>query len=127
MCNALIVDPSPIGRMLANDVLVTLDYAVREARDCASAVHICKLRMPDLVVVDWDAPDALDTIGAVRALPSGQHPTVLVYASEDEPGQILLAVIGGADEYLAKPLRREEIEDRLAQLASFALNQELAA
>ncbi|MFD1470392.1 ATP-binding protein [Hymenobacter caeli] len=90
-------------------------YHLLEAEDGEAGVALAREHLPDLVLTDAMMP-RLDGYGVCRALKEDERtshiPIVLLTAKADLPSR-LQGLDTGADAYLTKPFRREEL---LAQL-----------
>uniref|UniRef100_UPI001CF3D476 ATP-binding protein n=1 Tax=Hymenobacter terricola TaxID=2819236 RepID=UPI001CF3D476 len=91
------------------------DYQLLEAENGEAGVALAGEHLPDLVLTDAMMP-LLDGYGVCRALKHNERtshiPVVLLTAKADLPSR-LQGLDTGADAYLTKPFRREEL---LAQL-----------
>ena len=64
MKSCLVVDDSRVIRMVARKILEKLNFEVIEAEDGQVAIDVCKSKLPDSVLLDWNmcsAPGSLDT------------------------------------------------------------------
>ena len=67
MRTCLVVDDSRVIRKVSRHILESLDFTVEEAENGRKALSAAAIRMPDLVVTDWDMP-VMDGIAFVREL-----------------------------------------------------------
>jgi len=114
MKKCLIVDDSRVIRKVARKILEELKFGVDEAEDGAAALEICRRKMPDAILLDWNMPtmSGVDFLRALRREPSGGKPIVvycttendLTVITDDEAHQILRGPAGSATD--ARPKRR---------------------
>jgi signal transduction histidine kinase len=106
----LVVDDDPRNRKLLEEYLSGAGYDVRLAADGRTALAMAAERPPDLVLLDVMMPD-LSGLEVCRQLKSGVRTrlcqVVLVTALDGIP-QRVEGLDTGADDYIAKPVRREE-------------------
>jgi CheY-like chemotaxis protein len=121
MANILIVDDDPTVRMIAGEILTTAGHQVAEAGDGDEALRKVAATPFDLVVLDMLMPnkDGLETIAELR----GRRPRMKVLAISSggrmEAGQLLrMALVFGADETMAKPLRSDALTEAVSRLLS---------
>lgn len=116
MKSCLVVDDSPVIRLLARRLLEAGGYHVREAGDGAEALEACALSMPDLVLMDWRMPvmNGLDCMLRLRRMPGGTGPRVLFCSVETAPAMIRQALDAGASEFIMKPFDGEILASKLA-------------
>ena len=102
MQTVLVVDDEPKIAQLARDYMEHAGFAVLTAGDGRSAVHMARVRHPDLVVLDLGLPglDGLDVLRAIRT--HAPTPVVVVTARDTELDK-LLGLELGADDYVTKP------------------------
>ena len=118
MRQCLVVDDSSVVRKVARRIFEDLEFSVDEAEDGGQALELCRRRMPDMIMVDWNMPgvSGVEFLTALRAEDGGDRPTVLFCASENDAGHITRALRAGADDYLLKPFNREIIEAKLQEV-----------
>jgi two-component system chemotaxis response regulator CheY len=116
----LVVDDSSVVRLVARRILETMDFAVEEAADGSEALTACGVRMPDLVLLDWDMPNrnGLDMLKALRAMPGGDTPMVMFCASQNDPARITEALAAGAAEFVMKPFDGAILGSKLALIGA---------
>ena len=108
--DVLVVDDDPRNRKLLEEYLSGAGYDVRLAGDGRTALAMAAERPPDLVLLDVMMPD-LSGLEVCRQLKSGPRTrlcqVVLVTALDGVPHKVE-GLDTGADDYIAKPVRREE-------------------
>jgi two-component system, chemotaxis family, chemotaxis protein CheY len=82
-------------------------------------LEMCNYEMPDCVIVTSTLPDmeAHDAIAALRRLPDGKKPKILLMTVELNVGRIMRAKRAGADGYILKPFNRELLMDALKSVS----------
>jgi two-component system, chemotaxis family, chemotaxis protein CheY len=113
--SCLILDDSRLVRAVARALFESLGFDVCEAEDVRDGLMQCAANAPDLVLVDWNMPDAdgISFIRAVRADPALRQPKLLLCSTETRLSAIRSALRAGADSYLLKPFNRDRLEHRL--------------
>jgi two-component system chemotaxis response regulator CheY len=109
MTFCLIVDDSRVVRKVARRILEDFDFEIDEASDGKLALELCRRRLPDAVLLDWNMPvmNGLEFLAALRALPGGAKPSVVFCTTENDIEHIKTAIAAGADEYIMKPFDSE--------------------
>jgi DNA-binding NarL/FixJ family response regulator len=128
----IIEDQAPMRRNIA--LLLEMEgFEVCTAENGAKGVETAKRERPDLIVCDVMMPE-LDGYGVVQALRAEKEfavtPFIFLSAKSDR-GDVRIGMNFGADDYLTKPVVREDllaaIEVRLARVSAVADRaQELA-
>lgn len=126
----LVVDDVAANRELLEAYLVDLGYEVQQARDGWEALERIEAREPDLVLLDIDMPgiDGLEVCRRVKTHPRQRLvPVVLITAATDRAVR-LKGLAAGADDFLTKPVDREELLVRTkVLLRERSLNKRLDA
>lgn len=108
---ALVVDDSPIARMLITSILESFEVDVFEAGGSAEAQAVVATCRPDVVIVDWTLRDetATDVLDALESrCAGGLPPVVMVSASARMPADLR------ATTTLRKPFSPRELYAALA-------------
>jgi len=115
---ALVVDDVEINRMLLDEVLAGAGMKVYEAKDGLEALEFLKEQIPDIILMDVVMPklDGIETIKKIRENEKlSRLPVIAVTASGFE-GKRDELISKGFSEYLLKPVRFEELFQKLDAL-----------
>jgi two-component system, chemotaxis family, chemotaxis protein CheY len=117
MKNCLIVDDSRVIRKVARRILEELKFGIDEAEDGSDALEICRRKMPDAILLDWNMPNmsGIEFLRALRREPAGGKPIVVFCTTENDIAHITEAIGAGANEYLLKPFDKDLVEAKLAE------------
>ncbi len=111
----LLVDDDPAQRTLLNMCLERGDYAVVEAANGEDAFRVLE-KEPEirLVITDLDMPviDGFDLISKVRESDLRYRYIIVLTSSEDKKS-LVKALSLGADDYISKPVRPDELRLRV--------------
>jgi two-component system chemotaxis response regulator CheY len=118
MKTCLIVEDSRVMRRIARKMLEELGLSVDEAEDGKQAIEKSKVHLTDMVLLDWNMPvmNGLEYLIALRQLPGGDAPKVVLCTTETDLAQIIKAMEAGANEYIMKPYDRDILESKLVQI-----------
>lgn len=112
---ALAVEDDSFERVRLAGILERLGFEVRVAADGAEALALLAGCSPDVVVTDWQLP-ALSGLDLCRVLCSAdpsQRPYTVLVTARGEVQDLVEGLDAGADDFLAKPYRAEELSARL--------------
>jgi two-component system chemotaxis response regulator CheY len=117
MKSCLLVDDSRVMRSFTRAIVENLAFACREAPDGKSALSTCAFQMPDVILLDWMLPglSGIECLKAIRAMPDGDRPKIILCSSNSDIEQILHALDQGADEYVMKPFDQDIIRSKFEQ------------
>lgn len=107
----LLVEDMAVNRLLLQDMLEPAQFAISEARSGEEALALLYRERPDLVLLDVKLPDmsGLEIVGRLRSLPGGQRTRVIVISAQASASDEASALAAGADAFLRKPFRRDEL------------------
>ncbi len=130
MHTVLIIDDSDIN-------LTLIKALVQKLGDCQPvlfdnplpAIEWCRKHAPDLVIVDYMMPDmdGLSFIGAFRALHGRDEIPILMITANNQKDVRYEALLGGANDYLTKPIDRVEFSARARNMLSLRQGQKFLA
>jgi diguanylate cyclase (GGDEF)-like protein len=112
----LVADDEPVNLALIKRRLEWEEYHVETAADGGEAVEAAKRVLPDLIILDVMMP-VLDGLGACRLLkedPSTRDIPVIFLSALDDTDTKVNALSLGANDYISKPFRVEELLARVA-------------
>jgi len=117
MKTCLLIDESRVMRSYTRAIVENLAFTCREAPDSKSALMTCAFTMPDVIMLDWSLPgmSGVECLKAIRALPDGDRPKIILCSSNSDIDHILLALDQGADEYVMKPFDKDIIRSKFEQ------------
>jgi two-component system chemotaxis response regulator CheY len=106
----MIVDDAATVRMYHRSILEALGYAVEEAVNGVEALEKALQEPCELYIVDVNMPllDGYGFLRELRALDIYQAPAVMV-STEAEDADRDLAYAAGANAYLVKPVKPEQL------------------
>ncbi|NJC72333.1 response regulator [Planosporangium thailandense] len=115
----LVIDDDPDVRELLTAQLSCEGYHVRVAEDGPSGLAAARTISPDIIVLDVRMPQmtGFDVCTRLRAETSTAHVPVLILSAYANPADMRApGHAAGADGYLLKPYRREDLVDRIEAL-----------
>jgi len=107
----LVVDDSHVIRRLVEVVLEQINIEVATVGNGSKACEALERAVPDLLILDVGLPDisGWDVLDFVRARPDLEHTAVIMLTGRADAHDIETAANKGADEYLLKPFRPDEL------------------
>jgi two-component system, chemotaxis family, chemotaxis protein CheY len=118
MKTCLVVDDSSVIRKVARRILEGLEFEISEAEDGEQALEVCRCRMPDAVLLDWNMPrmDGYEFLRSLRRMPRGDEPKVVFCTTENDVAHIARALHAGANEYIMKPFDKDIVEAKFQEV-----------
>jgi two-component system chemotaxis response regulator CheY len=116
MPTCFVVDDSSVVRKVARRILEHYSFDVSEAEDGVQALALCHQQLPDAVILDASMPvmDGYEFLRALRRMPGGDRPKVILCQVDNEDSQVARAMHVGANEILLKPFDKDRMAEKLA-------------
>jgi len=113
----LIAEDDLVSRNILQAVLVKFGHEVIAVSDGQQALDA--LRQPDaprLAILDWMMPglDGTDVCREIRKVGGADPPYLIILTTRDDEDSIVEGLDAGANDYLAKPCRNEELRARVS-------------
>ena len=128
MASLLLIEDDEAQRFVARFALKKAGHEVREAADGVQGLRLAREERPDAIVCDVMMPGVTgyDVLAQLRADPGlATVPLILLTAMSDRK-HMRQGMTAGADDYLTKPYRPEELCDALTALLARRQVQEEA-
>lgn len=111
----LIVDDDPIALEILANFLSVSGYVVELASNGKEALEKMRFYSPRIVISDVDMPEmnGVELCRAIRNRQSIQYTYLILLTSHSDSDSVLLGLDAGADDYLSKPFRQEELRLRM--------------
>lgn len=111
----MIVDDSRVQRRILSSQLTRAGYQVTEAASVEEALGLCADSVPDIVISDWVMPglSGLDFCKALRSQTHDSYVYFILLTSKTDSAEIAHGLVGGADDFLTKPVTGDELRARL--------------
>ena len=114
----LVVEPGRTAFELANDILVPLAAHLTHVPDIDTALHRVRAWKPHLILIDCglivDRNDRDSIIDTLRSISSDEYVSVVLLCEEGFSPELLKMLSVGGDDFLIKPLKKNEVIARLS-------------
>jgi DNA-binding response OmpR family regulator len=114
----VIADDDPDTRLIVASVISALGYQPFVVADGQEAIDECQRELPDLIIADYNMPN-LNGVELCKHLKSElaeANIPVLMLTARDTVKDKVIALEGGADDYLTKPFHAQELQARVGAL-----------
>src|SRR4029079_997999 len=111
----LLVDDDPAIRSIPALLLRKWGYNVIEASDGQHALDILGREPIGLVISDWVMPfvTGIELCRKIRATESDHYTYLILCTSKGEKADLIEGMEAGADDFLVKPINKEELRVRV--------------
>jgi len=113
----LVVDDRDTNREILVKMLVPLGFTMIEAQDGQAALEMFLTHKPCLILMDVVMPvmDGREAIRRIRAMPEGRDVPIIAVSASVFDDQFQEVMAAGASDFLRKPLREEELLEKVAR------------
>lgn len=107
----LVVDDHPLMVQLIQETLEREGFSVLSAQNGAECLRVVAQERPDLVILDVNMPimDGFQVLRALRLKHATRGLPVVMLTVRNTQTDMLAGLMKGADEYLTKPCRMEDL------------------
>ena len=122
----LMVEDDEHTAALIKFIMLEEGYEVIHAMDGLDAqAKIDALPPPSLVLLDMGLPhiNGLTLLAQIRNRPTWLNTPVLMLTANDDKTDICKAIVGGATEYILKPIKKDKLLDRVRRFQSTNWNR----
>jgi phosphoserine phosphatase RsbU/P len=112
----LIAEDDPISRFMLETTLTKWGYEVVSTRDGQQALEaLQKESAPQLAILDWMMPgiDGVDVCKRIRETENHKSLYIILLTAKSEKQDVVTGLAMGADDYIAKPFNRSELQARI--------------
>lgn len=127
MARCMILDDSSVIRKVARRIMEDFGCHVVDAENAREALELCRLDIPDAIIIDWTMPDmsGLDFIIEFKKLFGQSSPNVcLVYCtSEMDIPAMAKAKRAGATHFFMKPFDQRILQKKLVEIGIYPVDR----
>lgn len=111
----LLVDDDRLALRTLKAYATRLGYEVLTAGDGHEGLALWRAESPSIVVTDWMMPemDGLELVQNIRSEEAGDYTFVLMATERSDVKDLISGFEAGVDDYLIKPIHRDELTVRL--------------
>jgi signal transduction histidine kinase len=111
----LIVDDDPHGIATLESIFHNQGYEISQANNGANALKLAQEIMPDLILLDVMMPgmSGFEVCKRLRATPALAEVPIILLTALDDRASRLQGIEAGADDFLTKPIDRQELRLRV--------------
>lgn len=108
----LVVDDEKAIRRFLKASLSSFGYSIFEAATGADALERALVIHPDVIILDLGLPD-IDGLGVIRQIRKRAKTPIIILSVREELDDKVAALDSGADDYLTKPFKVQELLARI--------------
>lgn len=111
----LIVEDEMVSLKKLEKLVATLGHEPLSAANGKEALKLWKAQRPPMVITDWNMPemDGIELTKEIRRLQGSRYTYVVFVTAKGSVDNLVIGMNAGADDFLAKPYVKEELEARI--------------
>lgn len=115
MTMCLVVDDNEVNRYATSEMIGICGFDSVKSETALQALDICKNSMPDYIILDIMMPEmnGYEFMTQLKKLDTDVSPHIIVSSARDGDADIKKAMKAGANEYLVKPMRLNDLKNIL--------------
>jgi len=113
----MVIDDSIVIRKMVEIALEGEDYLIQTATNAKEGIEGIEKNNPNLIILDMMLPD-MNGIDVLKKIKSSRKTPVIMLSGKDAPQLVESAKEIGADDFLPKPFRDEELVEKVKNLLS---------
>lgn len=119
----LLVDDSLLQQKFLQEILGNRDFEFLTADNGADGVARAREALPDIVLMDIEMPvmDGLQAAQQIRDDAATAQIPIIMVTSRGEADYMESAFVGGCNDYITKPVHRDELLAKIASLTGYLL------
>lgn len=112
----LAVDDNKEALFALEEILVSQGYSVETASDGKETIAKIKSFAPELVLLDiqMPEPDGYEVTKIIKADPKLKYTIIVLLSAKDNLDDVVFGLEQGADDYIKKPFKKEELLARIS-------------
>jgi len=116
----LVAEDNPINQQLIEHILTRLGYEPDLAENGLTALDLTRINSYDVILMDMQMPemDGLEATQRIRQLSLEKQPTIIALTANAMQGDREKCLNAGMNDYLSKPVKLEELTDKLCICAN---------
>jgi CheY-like chemotaxis protein len=124
-----VVDDHPENRNWLMKLLTSIGFSVRNADNGEAAIRNWEEWNPQLILMDIQMPvmDGLEATRRIKADPRGKETVIIALTASAMDYDRLAVTESGADDFLAKPFREDELFEKMRAPLNIAYDYEDAS
>ncbi|MGD9201095.1 MAG: response regulator [Chitinispirillia bacterium] len=111
----LVADDELISRTKLEHHVKKMGHSVLSACNGKEALELWAEHRPDLVITDWIMPEltGIELVKEIKRHQGNRYTYVIMITSQSELGDLVTGMESGADDFLAKPFVKDELNVRI--------------
>ena len=114
----LVVDDDRANVELLSEILAKEGHSIQSATDGETALHRIKAWKPQLMLLDVNLPgiSGIELIPKIRAASVEDYVAIILVTANPDIDESLLGLESGADDYITKPFRPQQLIGRVRSM-----------